>query len=59
MRQKYRKILKNVQKSGKNRQIYRKIVKLHKNAEKSVKNVPKSRKKSQKYRKIVKNVEKR
>ena len=53
------KTIKNVQKSGKNRQIYRKIVKMPKNAEKTVKNVQKSGKNSQKYRKIFKNVGKR
>ena len=51
-RQKYRKIVKNVEKTGKD-------CKNVDNMEKTVKNVQKSGKNRQKYRKIVKNVEKR
>ena len=52
------KIVKTVQKAGKNRQNVEKSSKMSKNAEKIVKNVQKPGKKHQKYRKIVKNVKK-
>ena len=52
------KIVKTVQKPGKNRQNIVKSSKMWKNAEKIVINVQKPRKKRQIYRKIVKNVKK-
>ena len=52
------KIVKTVQKPGKNRQNIVKSSKMPKNVEKIVKNVQNPGKKHQKYRKIVKNVKK-